>query len=961
MLSSVPYLSWPIHFDTFLFVSCTACKIRESDFSSEFSPSPSLRRKQTTVPILSFWASTVNSLHMPYRMNDHHQLSCTLLANTPATLITNRQHQLSCIVVNKGTAPQTDLLKNLAENFWFVLGAYFFAFFPWTIMSNFDFISEKWRKCRRTRTLARWHLAALILPIIYVVVYTEAQRRSNDYKEFAAALVALMFNVFQLLRTIMGIAQLNAFVAWCKDATECMRGLLSQDDELSEVDRYWKTRTEKQLIWSRAENSKRRSSQETSKFCGLMRFEISGMLYKLLHGYFCRSTENNERKSGTDEEDIKPPEYEPMNNERDDENIEDIIEVNNMVVDNELGGREITVRPSWKKIWNGLRKGSLTPSRWLRTDRVMLNTVRWCGAYLCGMGDHWGGENFTEGSGEILEKFFSDEMCLMRRVLQFVEWNIELKNNGHRIMNIYELASQGPTYLAELSGEMSTAYGTGLDSYVVDTTFNVSLYSFEFNSLIGSYPTNDKKPNSRNRESVRVGLAHSVILAKHLGVEKLKAIREYYNHYRVPLGSIRKNAFRVLYEQMNNGKPDAKIETMFESIRSTIPLFPFRMQALALWEEGTNWRVLQASAHQDIWNTLACFKSIRIKSDENVLRNLAHKVNIFDYCARWSRTHINSKGSRGVILETVRTFLAKWIAGSGREPVWEADFPNDIFEYSLGENSELFEEKNEGYLMYPQRRLIWVFQRELQRKVAEIAKKDENLPANAALITLFLLGFPLLSIVRVQDAEVNAQSSPQREQEESTVYSVNRHSNVDVSVQLWRAWTILAPQQISLIFRVDLSKCKASLKLENDSSETQFRWQDWVDAAMGYMKGLEKERNGELIYLKGFEEDKKSQLGYGRRIVRPDLLKPLVDMCPLRVDESAIEPVLEKTSTVRVWTGWSAFDVQICKFEFDQLFAASYVNVKGGWTSEREVERVEELIEAMKPKESKHMKELKED
>ncbi len=61
--------------------------------------------------------------------------------------------------------------------------AYFFAFFPWAIMNNIDFISEKWRACRRTRKLARIHLASNIIPIIYVAVYAEAQRLPDDNKE----------------------------------------------------------------------------------------------------------------------------------------------------------------------------------------------------------------------------------------------------------------------------------------------------------------------------------------------------------------------------------------------------------------------------------------------------------------------------------------------------------------------------------------------------------------------------------------------------------------------------------------------------------------------------------------------------------------------------------------------------------------------------------------------------------
>ena len=66
--------------------------------------------------------------------------------------------------------PQIDYLKEVADNRWFVLGAYFFAFFPRTIMINVDFISEKWRSCRRTRNLAHIHVASSIFPIIYVAV-----------------------------------------------------------------------------------------------------------------------------------------------------------------------------------------------------------------------------------------------------------------------------------------------------------------------------------------------------------------------------------------------------------------------------------------------------------------------------------------------------------------------------------------------------------------------------------------------------------------------------------------------------------------------------------------------------------------------------------------------------------------------------------------------------------------------
>ena len=125
-------------------------------------------------------------------------------------------------------------LASIADNTYFVLGAYFFAFFPWAVMHNIDFISEKWRTVRRTRTLSYAHVFSSVVPCLYVAVYAEAQRQKKDSKELGAAMAALMFNLIQLLRTLMGKMQLEAFVVWCKHAVESLRALLGADDERSE-------------------------------------------------------------------------------------------------------------------------------------------------------------------------------------------------------------------------------------------------------------------------------------------------------------------------------------------------------------------------------------------------------------------------------------------------------------------------------------------------------------------------------------------------------------------------------------------------------------------------------------------------------------------------------------------------------------------------------------------------------
>ncbi len=96
-------------------------------------------------------------------------------------------------------------------------------------MHNIDFISEEWRTCGRTRKLGHIHIASSIFPTVIVALYAEAQRRDGDNKDLGAALAALLFYVFQLMRTVMGLVQLNAFIARCKDAVECIRALQGKD------------------------------------------------------------------------------------------------------------------------------------------------------------------------------------------------------------------------------------------------------------------------------------------------------------------------------------------------------------------------------------------------------------------------------------------------------------------------------------------------------------------------------------------------------------------------------------------------------------------------------------------------------------------------------------------------------------------------------------------------------------
>ncbi len=320
------------------------------------------------------------------------------------------------------------------------------------------------------------------------------------------------------------------------------------------------------------------------------------------------------------------------------------------------------------------------------------------------------------------------------------------------------------------------------------------------------------------------------------------------------------------------------------------------------------------------------------------MHNAPREVDIFEYYTEWSEQYARGKGSLGVVIERVRTFLAEWLAESEGEPNWEPEVPNSCFE--VGPVESISDDRIGGF---DRRHLIWICQRELQRKVAKMGDKDENFPGNAALIILFLLGFPLLRMEWVHDSEVCSKENQEERQETSTASSLNRDNSVDVSVQIWRVWTVLAPQDISLMLRVDYTNRTLSLRLRNDSGITQSRWQDWVDAAMGCLKGI--------------EEKSDSDLGYDQQIVRADLSRPMVELSPLRVNEDGMEPEVEKTTTARMWMGWLPFDVGICKFELDEWFTACNAKPNGALarkeysTAENEVSRIEELMKRVKREE----------
>ncbi len=411
--------------------------------------------------------------------------------------------------------------------------------------------------------------------------------------------------------------------------------------------------------------------------------------------------------------------------------------------------------------------------------------------------------------------------------LQRVEWDMNGENDDREFLSIHRL---GRDPKVELTGEMSRAYGNHETSYDVRDISIVDKYSFEFNSLVSSYPTIDKNVSRpSNRERIGVGLVHSLLLAKHLGAEKLKAIRHYYYDKKCLIeGSTLQNAFKLLIQQTSSRiLEDSKLWEMIEGFDYHFPMFFYRMQMVALWDEAMNWPVLQASAHRDIENSCASAAALKLHrpflefvKKQRVLHDASYRIDIFEQSIKWTFDQIDAgstlrKCSLGVVMETVRTFLAEWICSSAPEPNWEPKIPTECVEFNIEETP-----KYSQHLYF-----TCICQRELQRKVAKMLCEQKNIQESAALVILFILGFPLLNMDSIGFEEVIEQDKQDKGREARAPVPFSRHRVINL-ITVWRAWTPIAPQDISLKIRIDSGRGTVSLRLQNDSSDSRFIWQD---------------------------------------------------------------------------------------------------------------------------------------
>lgn len=340
-----------------------------------------------------------------------------------------------------------------------------------------------------------------------------------------------------------------------------------------------------------------------------------------------------------------------------------------------------------------------------------------------------------------------------------------------------------------------------------------------------------------------------------------------------------------------------------------------------LFDVRTNWRVLQATAHIDNW-VLAdlprrCFLSIR--SQPCLFEHTRRLISSLDL----EHTK-NGYSFTGSVMEMVRTFLADWPCSrpdGAQPPDWTPVLPLQPIEFST----------------YPyQGTLRWECQCLLQESIANMNKTEENFAASQHLIMLFILAFPGIRVSCVsEEPSTNVRlEMPQAHSysllpESTSVSSLFQSFHVpvelsdtadDISMDQFSGSeyafsTPFAPQDIEVtVERIGgADKIKNIMKLVAADGVEKFCWADWLDVAMGFIKGVDDM----VCDVNRFKVPEHILNWRKRTPSKVDLNKPLLKV-------SSSHPELRQLARdILIWTGWAPFDIKVVQFEIDEWLQAA--------------------------------------
>ncbi len=721
-------------------------------------------------------------------------------------------------------------LARLADDKRLVIAAYVCAFIPWGFLYASDFISANWRTVRKTRLLAALHLLISIPPMSVVLFYSVVQDANGDYKEMMAAVLALVFSLYHVARTVFGLVQVRAFMKWCIETKGCMHdiGLKSDVDKSSDV----------------------------------------------------------------------------------------ALLVNNTVVDNELNDTEIIVKP---KIFN---YGSWNPINWWTTKAQTLCTLRWTGSFLCSYGKQWR----SDANKDTLKDLFTGARQSLSTLLSVTFEGVQKNDSIAPFSLALAFRRKGGIKLAGM------AYNSIIKNYVPDKTFKERIH--QFNNLVSTYNACDDKDDNRN--NLLVELVDSVVMAKHLGGDRLVEIRRSFMALTFPTDAMLQKAWQLLLSQCGELRP-----TTSESNQNpkNIPQFPWKRLMYPLWDRDTNLRVLQATAHKDIHVALKLGGNLKLVEEAN-------DCHIFDHYTRLgatlcSQSHqsaaLLSMRPTAVVLETVRSFFAENLVSTNQlslaesKRVWDPLLPVDTF--SLHLSDQLLNNLEKVLTDDVKTRIVWECQLALQRSISgEQVSTHQDFPSSTQLIMLFLLGYPCISVY------------PAIDQAWSESKGKETGSNVIIM------GPSVAPKSIVVELHIEenANGRNAMLKLRGNPTNCNFEWHDWINAAMGFLNGYDVWNPPDRLdnicrCVEGYPGNLFRQ---ARTISKTDVRN--LGIMTFSPPEAEIS---ELPGDLHIWNGWPIFDVRICQYEMKQWIRGAgldneLANMSASTESrfDKEVEKAEKAL-----------------
>ena len=218
----------------------------------------------------------------------------------------------------------------------------------------------------------------------------------------------------------------------------------------------------------------------------------------------------------------------------------------------------------------------------------------------------------------------------------------------------------------------------------------------------------------------------------------------------------------------------------------------------------------------------------------------------------------------------VRSFLADWLytrPADAPVPNWTPLLPTKPIEFSYFENL---------------RKMKWECQCLLQNSVSNMDRCYQDMLSSPQLIMLFILGFP----------------------------AVKKEDLISGYSYSFDFMTAFAPQNIKVNaepFNINGER-KIRLELVAAESVEHFAWADWIDSAMGFLKGVD-----DLVAVENPRDVPDRVVNWRKRT--PKKFDP--DSSFLIVHQKDPD-VPSLPGCILIWMAWPMFDIKVVQFEMNQ-------------------------------------------